>query len=252
MLYKLLPYPIFRILFGDRKKYGLTAQPNDPEFKRWQQNMMTFYNAMQKGSKGSGINNMGFKIVRHLDLTHKHVVEIGPGIIEHLKYTSTRPPKYTLVDIRQDFLDHSTKALQEFGVKNIETVLTEKDHITLPNECADIVLSFHQLEHIERLDTFTSEIARILRPGGILAGAVPCEGGLAWGMGRALTSRRYAINKLKLNYDKIICWEHPNFVTKIKNSLDQKLTLQKSIKKPFGILPFDCNLSRSFIYKKEK
>lgn len=95
-----------------------------------------------------------------------------------------------------------------------------------------------------------SELKRILRPKGIIVGAVPCEGGLAWGLGRFLTSRRYA-KRLGINYDKIICWEHPNFVDKIKSLLDKNFVKIKSIKKPFPDLPFDLNLIWAFIYQKK-
>ena len=57
---------------------------------------------------------------------------------------------------------------------------------------------------------------------------------------------------MDIDYDKIICWEHPNFVNKIKKLLDQNFTNIKSIKKPFPMLPFDLNLSWSFIYRNDK
>jgi hypothetical protein len=89
-----------------------------------------------------------------------------------------------------------------------------------------------------------------LKPGGYLLGSVPTEGSFAWGFGRYLTSRRYVKKNFDYNYDKIICWEHPSFVNKIKDCLDETFIKIKTIKKPFGFLPMDCNLSWSFIYQK--
>jgi len=57
---------------------------------------------------------------------------------------------------------------------------------------------------------------------------------------------------MDFDYDKIICWEHPNFVNKIKKLLDENFTNIKSIKKPFGFLPMDLNLSWSFICRNDK
>ncbi|WP_181404121.1 hypothetical protein [Aliarcobacter cryaerophilus] len=57
---------------------------------------------------------------------------------------------------------------------------------------------------------------------------------------------------MNFDYDKIICWEHPNFVNKIKKLLDENFTNVQSIKKPFGVLPMDFNLSWSFIYRNDK
>ena len=114
------------------------------------------------------------------------------------------------------------------------------------------MVTFHQLEHIYELEEYLQELKRILKPNGVLIGAVPAEGGVAWGFGRFLTSRRYVRKNMDFDYDKIICWEHPNFVNKIKKLLDENFTSVKSIKKPFGVLPMDFNLSWSFIYRNDK
>ncbi len=99
---------------------------------------------------------------------------------------------------------------------------------------------------------YLQELKRILKPNGILIGAVPTEGGIAWGLGRFVTSRRYVKKHMDIDYDKIICWEHPNFVNKIKKQLDDNFINIKSVKKPLGILPMDFNLSWSFIYRNDK
>ena len=124
--------------------------------------------------------------------------------------------------------------------------------IPLKDNVVDVLVTFHQLEHIYELDTYLQELKRILKPNGVLIGAVPTEGGVAWGFGRFLTSRRYVKKNMDFDYDKIICWEHPNFVNKIKTLLDKNFTNNKSIKKPFGMLPMDFNLSWSFEYRNDK
>ena len=64
------------------------------------------------------------------------------------------------------------------------------------------------------------EFNRILKKNGIIVGAIPNEGGMAWGFGRYLTTRRYT-KKFNINYDKIICWEHPNFADFIFESFQK-------------------------------
>ncbi|MCX8063353.1 MAG: hypothetical protein N3D16_12290, partial [Anaerolineales bacterium] len=48
------------------------------------------------------------------------------------------------------------------------------------------------------------------------------EGGLAWNLGRELTTRRFFQKKYKINYDKVIAYEHKwsfkQIVEKIKLS----------------------------------
>jgi len=253
MIYKYLPYSIFKPLFGDRKKWGLQTDFNDKDFRKWQDECyLEFYNDNQKGSIGTTVNHFGFQIMKEIDLSNKVILEVGPGSIEHLDYNTTKAHKYILADINKDFLDISSKRLEHYGIDNIETIQVEGLKIPLDNNSVDTIVSFHQLEHIYELDTYLQELKRILKPNGILIGAVPTEGGLAWGLGRFLTSRRYVKKHMDFDYDKIICWEHPNFINKIKNLLDKNFTNVKSIKKPLGIFPMDFNLSWSFIYRNDK
>jgi hypothetical protein len=89
-----------------------------------------------------------------------------------------------------------------------------------------------------------------MKPGGQLVGGIPCEGGLAWGLGRFLTTRRLLIKRYGLNFDKIICWEHPNFADFILERLDIYFERQFLKLHPFPWLPLDINLVISFIYRK--
>ena len=59
------------------------------------------------------------------------------------------------------------------------------------------------MEHVYELDSYVKELKRVLKPGGLLVGSVPTEGGIAWGIGRYLTSRRYVRKNMSFDYDKI-------------------------------------------------
>jgi SAM-dependent methyltransferase len=251
MIYKILPYFLFKRLWGDRKKFGLIPDYNDPDWSKWQNSYYTFYIDNQKGNLGSIVNHFGFKIVKYIDFSSKIILEIGPGIIEHFKYNKTVPAKYILADINEDFLNKAINSLEkENSFMDLEKVVVQKDNLPFADNSIDIILTFHQLEHVLNLSDYVLELKRVLRPGGFIVGAVPTEGSLAWGFGRFLTSRRYVKKKFDYNYDKIICWEHPSFVNKIKKNLDDTFVRIKSIKKPLGFLPMDLNLSWSFIYQK--
>ena len=58
-------------------------------------------------------------------------------------------------------------------------------------------------------------------------GAIPAEGGLGWGLGRFLTSRRWLKYHTSIDPDKIICWEHPNFAEQVLAQMDQVFPKQK-------------------------
>jgi hypothetical protein len=82
-------------------------------------------------------------------------------------------------------------------------------------------------------------------------GAIPCEGGMAWGLGRFLTSRRWLMANTTINPDKLICWEHPNFADFILNTLNKKGLKQHLSFWPFVIPSIDINLIAKFVFKKQ-
>ena len=89
-----------------------------------------------------------------------------------------------------------------------------------------------------------------LKPDGLILGAIPNEGGLAWGMGRFLTSRRWIHTNTQIDYDKIICWEHPNFADKILDEMNKRF-IQKDISyfPSIGLPSINLTLVTRFIYQ---
>jgi hypothetical protein len=102
------------------------------------------------------------------------------------------------------------------------------------------------------IDKKLSEFKRILKKNKKIVGAIPNEGGIAWGLGRYLTSRRFVKNNSNINYDKIICWEHPNFADHIIQSFKKNNLKINYIKMyPFSFIKsIDFNLVTTFILSK--
>ena len=123
-------------------------------------------------------------------------------------------------------------------------------HLSFRSETFDVVVSFYSLEHLHPLGEYLEEIHRVLRPGGRLVGAIPCEGGLAWGAGRMLTTRRWLYRDTGLNMDKIICWEHVNFADDILEALDHRFRRDTLNFWPAAVPLIDANLVARFIYEK--
>ena len=69
--------------------------------------------------------------------------------------------------------------------------------IPIKKNTVDIILSFYSLEHLYNLDKNLVNYKKILKQNGIIVGALPCEGGFLYGIGRFFTSRRF-IHKKKL------------------------------------------------------
>ncbi len=244
-----LPRCIASPLFGDRKKFGNNIIENDNDWLEWEKLYLSFYVNTQKSGFGEVVNNSGYKVLSKLHLQGKKVLEIGPGVMPHCDYWLDNPSIFYLIDRKLDMLKQSEKILESKGIE-FSSFLSTSHLLPIDNNSVDIVFSFYNLEHLLPLDNYLSELKRVLKPGGLLVGAIPCEGGMAWGLGRFLTSRRYVRKNSTVNYDKIICWEHPNFAEEILKQCDKLFhTLSKKYW-PFGIPIIDANLTISFVYQK--
>ncbi len=109
------------------------------------------------------------------------------------------PRRYHIVDVSSRMLDDTSKILREKGIDYCSSLLPSGNSGELPfaPESFDILISFYSLEHIFPIQPYLSELERVLKPGGLLVGAIPCEGGFIWGLGRFLTSRRWMIRTMK-------------------------------------------------------
>jgi len=253
LLYKILPYPIFKKLWGDRHQFGFTPKPDDPEWKIWRQYAFgDFYQKTQTKGIGDKVGRLSHSVLEQIDFNAKEVIEVGPGIIRHLKYLNKNISCYTICDLNQEILDFAGKQLSDVQLQWKAIRLRSANQSALPveNESFDVVISFNSLEHLHPLSEYLIEIKRILKKGGYLVGGIPCEGGLAWGLGRFLTTRRYVHRKYRINYDKIICWEHPNFADSIIQQLNQNFKQILLKIHPFSCLPMDFNLMTSFVFQK--
>lgn len=246
-----LPAPICKALFGDRARFGKVPDQNDPSWQEWLRRDYDFYIANQRTSVGMAVNRAGYKVVALSNIAGKHVLEIGPGAIEHIAHWPGTPRHWTNYDIRADLLELAGKRIEATGVPRSD-VLAQPGTTALPFADAsfDAVFSFYALEHIHPLDDHLAEIERVLRPGGQLVGGIPCEGGLAWGAGRMLTSRRWLRKHTDIDPDRLICWEHPNFADYILNRLGTRFDRETVRFWPLAVPLIDTNLITSFIFRK--
>ncbi|MDQ3187343.1 MAG: class I SAM-dependent methyltransferase [Pseudomonadota bacterium] len=198
------------------------------------------------------MNNAGYRVMSRIDLTGKQVLEIGPGDINHIDCWRGAPAHYVIADIQQAMLDVSSNKLTARGIPHESRLIARADRGLLPFEDAqfDVVVSFYSLEHLYPLDRYVDGMLRVLKPGGILIGAIPAEGGIGWGLGRFLTTRRWFKKHTTINPDKLICWEHPNFAEDVLMTLDRKLARRYLGFWPLAVPSIDLNLVIKFAYAK--
>ena len=200
------------------------------------------------------IKTNAYKIINDtvINFDHKDILEIGPGFLDHEKIWKEKiPNSFDLIDVNFDFLKVSEKKLNQRKIKNKKFLVKNSyDMNQLPSNSYDYILSFFSLEHIMDLDKFVLHINRILKPNGYLVFVIPNEGYLAWGLGRYFFTRGYVYNKLNMDYDKIICWEHPNFSDYILKCLDKSL-IQIKVHKVPNLFFLDFSISIKGIYQKK-
>ncbi|MBC3765011.1 class I SAM-dependent methyltransferase [Neptunicella marina] len=247
----ILPSFIYTRLFGDRKQFGLDIQEQDSDWQAWLNFYNIFYTDTQSTGVGERVNHLGYKVLNNIDFKGKIVAEIGPGSLPHLAYWNAMPDSYYAIDVKKDFLENAQRLLPDI----CKQVLVKRDQkIPLAEHSLDILLTFYSLEHIRNLDDQLTHYFQLLKKDGILVGAIPNEGGIAWGLGRYLTTRRFVKNNADFNYDKIICWEHPNFADDILRSIKKcGFKLQLLQYKPLSFIPLtDTNLVTLFIATKQE
>lgn len=250
-----LPYFLSKRLFGDRKRYGKKIIETDRCWIELTKNYLDFYNETQKKSIGHIINSPGYDVVSGIDFTSKSILEIGPGSLDHVDKWLSKPQVFYALDVNNDFMKYAEAVLKKHDVNYKLMLISEssKDFLLpLEDDSVDVILSFYSLEHLYPLKRYLSEIKRVLKPGGILAGAIPAEGGLAWGVGRYITSRRWLLKHTSIDPDKIICWCHPNFSDYIIDELNATFRQDFVSYWPFKVPLIDINFIIKFRYINEK
>ncbi len=247
-----LPYFLKKRLWGDRDNFGLVAEKTDPSWREWHQIHTEFYKSNQRGFLGGKVNDIGYSILKKIDLENKNILEIGAGDIRHINFwRGQKPYNYVLADISNEMMGIAENKLKVKNIKYEKLLLDNERKLPLDDESVDIVISFYSLEHIYPLEEYLREVSRVLKKDGLVVGAIPSEGGIVWGLGRYFTSRRWFKKNTQINPDKIICWEHPNFADYIIKNLDLFFKRKMLNFEPFKIPFIDTNLIIKFIYIKE-
>lgn len=83
-------------------------------------------------------------------------------------------PKIVALDIGLGHLKELNREVERRGLRGkILPVCYDGERLPLPDASIDFAISFEVLEHVRREETALSELARVIRPGGVLAMSVP-------------------------------------------------------------------------------
>lgn len=109
-------------------------------------------------------------VVNQFDLKNKIVVDLASGEGYGSNILADFAQEVKGVDISNEAVVHAT---QNYIKKNLEFKQGEASKIPLPDNFADIFVSFETIEHHDKHEEMMREIKRVLKPDGILVMSSP-------------------------------------------------------------------------------
>lgn len=144
-------------------------------------------------------------------------LEIGAGIGGHLAFERLSDQDYHAVELRPEM----ARRLKETYPQCQVSVGDCQRRLDFADGFFDRVLAIHVLEHLPNLPAALREIRRILKNDGQLCIVIPCEGGLAYGLARAISTRPAFRRRYHQSFDWFIESEHINRPAEIEHELKQ-------------------------------
>src|SRR5205823_3687408 len=108
------------------------------------------------------------RLIPFAELADRDVLEIGCGTGVHAKLLAAAGARLTAIDLTPTAVELTKRRLELAG---LDADVREADAESLPfaDESFDFVWSWGVVHHSEDTDAVLAEIARVLRPGGLLA-----------------------------------------------------------------------------------
>lgn len=101
----------------------------------------------------------------------KTVIELGCGTgYGSMMLAGAGAKKVYAIDISSDAIAYAKK---HFGHKNIEYHVASAESTSIPDQTADILVSFETIEHLSHPEVFLSEVRRLLKRGGTFILSTP-------------------------------------------------------------------------------
>jgi 2-polyprenyl-3-methyl-5-hydroxy-6-metoxy-1,4-benzoquinol methylase len=142
----------------------------ESELVRLQQTLYTSRNSTRRWLHISRYDWIRSAIERH-SVPDGEALEVGPGSGIYLPLLAARFQTVTALDIEQEYLDSLSIIIDKHA--NITPHIGDITNSTLNDKVFDLVLCSEVLEHISNASGALQEIARILKPGGVLILSTP-------------------------------------------------------------------------------
>jgi len=166
-------------------------------------------------------------------------LEIGPGNGSHLKFEAIdRETEYVGIELRSEIASDIEKRFPP-----VKVIIGDcQERIEFPDNHFDRVVAIHVLEHLPNLPAALDEISRVLRPDGRFSVIIPCEGGLAYSLGRRLTTQRVFEKRYKVPYAWMIRYDHVSTAAEVLTELRSRFRVIDQCFYPLRLPVIDGNL----------
>lgn len=188
-------------------------------------------------------NKSGHKIMeKNFGKKHyfRNVLEVGAGTGYHFSFINHKYNKYYMTDFSKKYLNLAKTKFK--NNKKIEFKIEDATNLSFPDDTFDRLISVYNLEHLPDPHIVLKEWKRVLKKNGLLSIAIPLEGGVAWRLGRYLTTRK-TFEKKGLDYNYIIAREHINASYNLISLIRHYFKNRNEIYYPFKIPLIDINLT---------
>jgi ubiquinone/menaquinone biosynthesis C-methylase UbiE len=173
-------------------------------------------------------------------------LDVGAGLGEHLEFEDGRLGDYVALELRPEM---AAELARKYPYVSTVTGNVEEG---LPFDTGefDRVLAIHVLEHLRNLPAALDELWRVLRVGGVLSVVLPCEGGIAYSLGRRLTTQRVFEKRYGVSFDWCIKSEHVSVLREIVHELDARFTREHRSWWPAKLPLVDANVCVGLTYRR--
>lgn len=175
---------------------------------------------------------------RHTE-SRGRTLDIGAGLGGHMEYEGLSSQEYHAVELREELVD----ALRS-RFPTVHAVVADcQERLPFQDAFFDRVLAIHVLEHLPDLPRALDEIQRVLKPDGRLVVVIPCEGGLAYSLGRRLTVQRLFERRYGVSYKWHIESDHLNVPAEILEELGKRFDVVDRTYFPLRVPSVHLNLT---------
>ena len=221
-----------------RASLPLPLMYGDAHYREWNRRLAQAQDYFYKSSPiVAWVQNAGHRAIRAMSAARPDALtlDMACGDGGHRPYMH-RPDRVLGVDIDQG-------SLESYRRRHPESLAVRGDCYRLPFKDAsfDRVINIYNLEHLVHLDFALEEARRVLKNDGELMVSVPTEGGLAWTLGRRLTTVRQ-FGKDGLDYVRANAIDHCNCIWQIEKTIHRHFRTAERRLFPFPVPTYHGNL----------